>query len=517
MDKKIQKLTVSGFLIFFILPFVFLYSRSRYLSKIGFDEEYFLYYGWAILKGQVPYKDFFEPKPPIIFFANALGLKLFGLDNNLYRIVPGLLAFISIIFFYFALILQKIRPFLACLFTLQVAFWLLDPQFHDTGLNDCETYGFSFCLLGLGLVLASGPLNKTKRSWILFFAGLCFGLSVLSKELFLFSVVPAWLLSGYDFEKSKWESRRIISTSLGGAAIAILFLGYLMFTKALSSYWEMIWFYRKFATGYCVNTGRFPKLPALQTSIESIKILHRSFFKFSTLQFILPLFIFGVLTYRRRLLLLFFIIPPVFGAYAISIGQCFWNHYYLMGIIGVVIPTFLGAKACEKDRRFLRKSKFVLPSLFILFILSAWPISRLVLLEQKNKNEEFYLSFKKIDPFLRKTIAQYSSPSDFIFSNGSPLIYVLSDRLSPLNTLTFDGGIDFLLPGNTDTDRFIPWNNILEQKPPKIFHLDLTQKNHSRVIKSLFLPFIQRHHYLQIQDDIWVLSGYKELDAKQFD
>src|SRR5687768_2361095 len=41
------------------------------------DKEIFKYTGFLIAKGKVPYKDFFDHKPPLIFFFNFLS-SLFG-------------------------------------------------------------------------------------------------------------------------------------------------------------------------------------------------------------------------------------------------------------------------------------------------------------------------------------------------------------------------------------------------------------------------------------------------------
>ncbi|HEV3326083.1 MAG TPA: hypothetical protein VG052_10775, partial [Puia sp.] len=40
------------------------------------DKEVFRYAGRVILKGGIPYRDFFDHKPPLIFFLNSLGLLL---------------------------------------------------------------------------------------------------------------------------------------------------------------------------------------------------------------------------------------------------------------------------------------------------------------------------------------------------------------------------------------------------------------------------------------------------------
>jgi len=40
------------------------------------DTEFFRYCGWALLRGQVPYRDVFDHKPPLIYFVNAAGVSL---------------------------------------------------------------------------------------------------------------------------------------------------------------------------------------------------------------------------------------------------------------------------------------------------------------------------------------------------------------------------------------------------------------------------------------------------------
>lgn len=45
----------------------------------GRDSGVFLYTGWRILKGEMPYMDVWDHKPPVIFYINAIGLQL---SNN---------------------------------------------------------------------------------------------------------------------------------------------------------------------------------------------------------------------------------------------------------------------------------------------------------------------------------------------------------------------------------------------------------------------------------------------------
>ncbi len=67
--------------LFFLLGISFLLSLcfSPPYDLMRDDREVFSYAGMAILKGQTPYRDFFDHKPPGIFFINAAGSLLGGL------------------------------------------------------------------------------------------------------------------------------------------------------------------------------------------------------------------------------------------------------------------------------------------------------------------------------------------------------------------------------------------------------------------------------------------------------
>ena len=79
--------------VFLILNRQFLYNGR------GYDEEFFIWGGWCIRKGLVPYRDFIEFKPPMVFMTHALAQALFGMEGAAFRTffsglsLTGLLAF----------------------------------------------------------------------------------------------------------------------------------------------------------------------------------------------------------------------------------------------------------------------------------------------------------------------------------------------------------------------------------------------------------------------------------------
>ena len=61
------------------------------------DSGVFLYVGWRLLSGDIPYRDVWDHKPPLIYFVDALGLSL--TPDSLWGV--WLLQFIFIFFTFF--------------------------------------------------------------------------------------------------------------------------------------------------------------------------------------------------------------------------------------------------------------------------------------------------------------------------------------------------------------------------------------------------------------------------------
>ncbi len=62
-----------------ILTFILLFTRSPFFIDIPHrDSGVFLYFGQQILNGDIPYRDLWDHKPPLIYYVNALGLLLTG-------------------------------------------------------------------------------------------------------------------------------------------------------------------------------------------------------------------------------------------------------------------------------------------------------------------------------------------------------------------------------------------------------------------------------------------------------
>jgi hypothetical protein len=498
--------TANALLLSMLVAFVYLGARSRFLAPFSFDEQGFIWFGWLLKNGSIPYRDFFEPKPPVIFLANALGL-VFGLKDYLFRIVPTTVAISSILIFYLAMIKRLVVPWLAILLTAQLALWLLGGDFHDTGLNDAETYGFAFCVFGFSL----GSLSTSLRSGagrIAFqvLGGICFGLAVLSKELFVLSVLPAWLLVARRQEDGGRDWRQLLISAAGGVAVGISFLIYLIAHSALGGYLDVIQAARLFAASYYLEVGRFPRVSGMAVLWPSWKMLNEQLYNFGHLAFVLALWAVLLILFRRRsntlpkrLELTIAIVAVFCGMVAVSIGHCFWRHYFLMGTTGLLLLSVLGVEVLsgylEQRRPWVSALSFI--GLFGMFLFVAWSPTGVML---AGKYEGYRLPW---EPLVTETIERHSKPGDYILETGGYLIYPAMDRKYPFAvTPEFAPYLRTL----KRTMRMESLREELEKNLPRVCSFAGGEFPEQKIWREhLYDPLLLKYHYVKVNDELWYL------------
>lgn len=503
-----------GFMLCALGAFVYLGARSRFFAPINFDEGVFLWYGSLVNAGSVPYRDIFEPKGPVIFFVNALGLSFFGLKGFLFRIVPTTVAVASIILFYAAMIKRRIVPWLAALVTAQMALWLLGSDFHDTGLNDSETYGFAFTILGfsLGSMGISVERRSGKITWQLL-SGIFFGLAVLSKELFVFSVIPAWLFLGVRRERGGWDWGWLLMSAAGGLLTGLLFLSYLGANSALGSYLDLLRFSRTFAANYCVDIGVFPKVSGWSVIPPIWRMLHAQLYNFNHLAFVLALLVLIIPTRRAlkrgpgvtELALALFAV--VLGMVAVSIGYCFWKHYFLMGTTGLLLISVMGAESLSAylhDKGPGIKLGSYL-GLMAAFLFVAWAPTRIMLTEARSLHP-----IATWDPLVTEAIERHSKPGDYVLAPGVPVIFVALDRRNPYPLGGPSDDILPYLPAAGPKLQLEALRQQLEQNLPKVcYFADWFRPKQRMWHELLYDPLLAKHQYIKVSDSLWYLPDSK--------
>src|SRR5258708_32092388 len=130
-------------------------ARFRF-APFGFDEHYFLHEGWSVSKGLVPYRDLQEFKPPVIFFVNALGIKLFGLDALGYRQIFSILSVCGFLSLTLALLSRGTNRLLVGGVVALMIDHFFDTVFHNSSnssINSAGTLALDFFMMVAGALL----------------------------------------------------------------------------------------------------------------------------------------------------------------------------------------------------------------------------------------------------------------------------------------------------------------------------------------------------------------------------
>jgi hypothetical protein len=151
-------------------------TSPRFVS-LSPDSGVFAYAGKLVTEGKLPYRDFFDHKPPLIYYLEALAISISGPNPwSIWWLDVIYLAVTGIVFF---LVLSKVTHVITGSLTSGIfILTLMTPQFF-TGGNYTETYGLLPQVLIIGA--AYGYLRNRKSLWV-FLIGIITALASLFKQ-----------------------------------------------------------------------------------------------------------------------------------------------------------------------------------------------------------------------------------------------------------------------------------------------------------------------------------------------
>jgi hypothetical protein len=145
----------------------------------GRDSGVFVTIAQGILRGQLPYRDFWDHKPPGIYYIDALVLRLMPARPSSLHLAEAVAAILSLIVFYFLVRSFAARRW-ALLGVATVALLSTEPNTNQGG-NFTETYALLPTTAAYVFLLQY--LLRTPRKGWLFLAGAAIGLSAVIRPL----------------------------------------------------------------------------------------------------------------------------------------------------------------------------------------------------------------------------------------------------------------------------------------------------------------------------------------------
>jgi hypothetical protein len=190
------------------------------------DREFFQYAGMAVLKGQVPYRDFFDHKPPLFFFINSAGLVL---GNGLWGIWAISALFALLISFLLYRLAQQYK--LQYPWLLPLLFNLMLRDFLIVGtINLIREYSTFFVMLFFCTFLSRHSLR-------LFLLGFLTALVFFTQQEQVFQLIP-FLLYALFVRERLHVSARFARLVAGFLPIPLLLILYFTVHGSLRFFWE---------------------------------------------------------------------------------------------------------------------------------------------------------------------------------------------------------------------------------------------------------------------------------------
>ena len=488
-------------------------TRAMLGNPLGYDEQFFMWGGWSVLKGLAPYRDFIEFKPPMTFLTHAIALKIFGFQSERFRYFFFALALTSILALTASLVKRGADIALSTALALGVVSYFVHPVYHEAFLADTESIGLSYYLWGVAFLIA----NTRYRTAAEILGGVFMTFCGLSKEPFIPCVVATWATC-YILVYGAFSRRAALfylkNTTAGvGLVVAALSL-YMIPTGAMSAYIATVRGYftmfRDANKGYCVLIGMFqPTGYGLLADLPSqIRRIQRDFFNVATLAPLAPFFVASlVFTLRRsKILFLSSLLTLLFALYGITASHCYFSHYYLMGQAGIffflaVGVDSAGAKiaASRDDVKLWVRSAILLNTLLLI-----WPTV-------ENAPPAAVLSNRPLAepyPGLFEYIRANSTPGDKIFTTGPPSLYVYTDRVAAVRESSIIDELVPAMPGETDSEKLRPLYEQLVRNRPKIVFLDPEHGHRKyRHLTAAIMPFLAEFKYTKVNDLLYLRTN----------
>jgi hypothetical protein len=229
-----ENIVLLAIILFIQLP------SSPFNMRYSFrDPGVFLYSGWRLLNGEVPYIGFWDHKPPLIYLINSIGLFISGNSTWGVWFIESFFLFLASITSY--KLIKKMFGFFPAI--LGTFLWLMTCYYLVEGGNYTTEYTIPFQFLSLIIFFYSINNNKTFNFFIIgIFGGIAFFLKPTSIGVWV-SIIIYLLISSFQKENMKSKIIEITSIIIGFLCIFILISIYFLKNNAFYEFIDSVFVY----------------------------------------------------------------------------------------------------------------------------------------------------------------------------------------------------------------------------------------------------------------------------------
>ena len=266
-----RRLLLYGFLIIFFSTII-LIPVSPSIEVIPLrDSGVFLYSGSQILHGHIPYRDFWDHKPPVIYYLNTLGLLL----GNGSRWGVWLLEVLSLSIagaFCFSLLKKAFGTLPALLGLIALGSFLFSTI---SGGNLTEEFALPLQFAAIHLFIQAE--EQKGHAWRGYVIGVLLGVTFLLKQ----NLIGIWLSLLIYLLITRVASRRwhvliveLVTILLGSISVLLVFVIFFATQGALADFWDAAF---KYNFAY-VNGSLLKRVKAILTGMRIVRSIWGIFF-----------------------------------------------------------------------------------------------------------------------------------------------------------------------------------------------------------------------------------------------
>lgn len=459
-QKRIKLLTsIIVIIIIFIIGSIL--TSPKY-SEIHTDSGYYLYYGQEILEGKTIYRDFYDLKPPVTFYINALGL-LLGIGHLGVWLLESLFLLAALI--YFTVTVSKFFGAFTGFFSGITASVLLRYPAILNGGNVTEIYG-----VGIIIFLLSYLINneKSKIKWIII--GILSVIVFLTKQSLSAIIIVLFVWLVINSYKNKEYSFKLMYFILGVILTSLSVFLLLLFSNLLYDFWDVNFIYPL----------AYTKITDL-SFFDKFNLLFKNLFKYNLINFIIISICSSIIIFFSKYknnnllkLLSFIIILGVpLDLYLISTPGTFTNHYFNsltpFITIGILIFSFLFFNhVINKINK--KPLKIIIAISIFLVVGLLYPVKNII--DEYNRTINFKpprlfetINEKKIEEDgITKYLETIPEKYDIFLWGSEMKYYFLLKRSTPIRFHT----LTMLTEGYFNDEKLREVMDILENDPPEI-------------------------------------------------
>lgn len=215
--------------------FVLIPMNPLNMPIVNRDSGMFAYMGSRILKGEIPYRDVWDHKPPLVYFLNAIGLATS--DNTMWGFwVIEVLSLFTAIYISYRLF-KRIFGKQAAIISSGI--WLFTLILLLEGGNYTTEYTLPLQFIAIGLMVAPSPNNKPYRTR--FIIGLLGGTAFYFKQTAAGVWIAYWIYLTIKDLRQKEIQRWLndsLSLAVGPLMITVGLVVYFATNSGLGDFWD---------------------------------------------------------------------------------------------------------------------------------------------------------------------------------------------------------------------------------------------------------------------------------------